>query len=699
MLIVEDTQEYGSVVGSSNAQYINSLASTYRSATQWFGVQHPGSSDYLDLLAGSTAGGSATTVVDELHAKGISWHAYIEGMPSACYSGTSTANGLYDTTHNPFRSFANYNASQPGGWCSGANLGTEGALPYPASPGVVSTLGGSTPPAFVWITPNDCDNMLGDSRSGSPCRGSSAAKLIQAGDAWLSTNLAPVLTSSWFAQNGVVIITWSQGTSNLGCCSTSVGGHVPTVVITSLNKGMGAFTSTGDHYGTLAAIENAYGVGLLGHSADLTNGALPLLHGDLGAAFGTPQTPGAISGTVTDSVTSQPVAGATVSDGAGSTPTDATGKYTLTNVVPGTYTITTSASGYTTQSATAVGVSPGATTTENVALVPQPGSITGTVTDVVTGQPVAGATVSYAGPKSTTGSATTATNGTYSFTSLPEGGYSVSASANGYVSWTGSAVVTPGSTTPEPIALTPQSGGISGRVTSSAGSKGPLAGAVVSYSGPSGTGSTTTAADGTYSLTNLVEGGYQVTASATNFAPLTATVPVPAGATAAQSFALAPGSSSITGTVTDSATGTPIAGAVVACSGGSATTNGSGVYTLSSLAPATYSLTVSAGGYATSPAASVTTTAGNSATKNFALTAQPGGVSGTVTDNSTNSPIAGATVTYSEAGGQVPMVVISSAAAGKGPIATPGNHFGTLRAIEQALNLPPAQRGQQHRQR
>ena len=41
----------------------------------------------------------------------------------------------------------------------------------------------------------------------------------------------------------------------------------------------------------------------------------------------------------------------------------------------------------------------------------------------------------------------------------------------------------------------------------------------------------------------------------------------------------------------------------------------------------------------------------------------------------------------SPAGGQVPLVVISSDASGGGAIASVGNHYGTLRAIEEAFGL------------
>jgi hypothetical protein len=282
MLIVMENREYGSIIGSSNAPYINSLAATYRSATKWYAVQHNSPHDYVQLLAGSDLGFpngtpySAKTVVDELNAKGvpIPWQAYMESMPSKCFTGT-TADGLYDTIHNPFRYFTNYNSTQSTGWCNNANVNTEGVLPYPGSTALVSTLNGPNAPDFVWITPNDCHNMHGDTKTGSTCASSTTSQLTKAGDTWLSSNLGPVISSQWFSQNGIIIITWDEGTTNLGCCGlTAPGGHIATVVISSNNKGKGNFTSIGDNYGTLAAIEKAYGVTLLLNSANSVNGDL-----------------------------------------------------------------------------------------------------------------------------------------------------------------------------------------------------------------------------------------------------------------------------------------------------------------------------------------------------------------------------------------------------------------------------------------
>jgi hypothetical protein len=286
MLIVEENRPYSTIIGSPYTPYINSLATTYRSATNWYAVQHQSQNDYVELISGSNQGipigkpYTALTLVDELHTKGIPWKAYMESLPSDCLKG-SVANGLYDVFHNPFHYFTRYGTTT-GKWCSTADLSTEGVVPYPGSSALVSALDATTAPDFVYLIPNDCHEMHGDTNTGSTCASDNQHQLIAAGDTWLSSNLGPVINSSWFKQNGIIIITWDESvsTDTTGCCGgVATGGHIPTIVITSLNKGLGTFTGVGDHYGTLAAIEKAFGVALLLNSANSING-------NLGGAFG-----------------------------------------------------------------------------------------------------------------------------------------------------------------------------------------------------------------------------------------------------------------------------------------------------------------------------------------------------------------------------------------------------------------------------
>jgi subtilisin family serine protease len=140
---------------------------------------------------------------------------------------------------------------------------------------------------------------------------------------------------------------------------------------------------------------------------------------------------GTLQGTVTDANSGNPIAGVTVSAVGPSnrtTTTDASGFYSVVAPV-GTYDVTASIFGYISQTVTGVAVNEGAATTQDFALTPAPShSVSGTVLD---GQnnPVENAAVTITGTPISP--ATTDANGAYSFASVPEGTYDVSASAGG----------------------------------------------------------------------------------------------------------------------------------------------------------------------------------------------------------------------------------------------------------------------------
>jgi hypothetical protein len=144
----------------------------------------------------------------------------------------------------------------------------------------------------------------------------------------------------------------------------------------------------------------------------------------------TSQPIGTLNGTVTDAGTNAPIAGATVSVAplGASTLTDASGNYSI--VLPvNTYDVTVGNFGYVSQTASGITVTDGGTTTQDFALVPAPShTVSGTVFDN-SNQPLASATVAILGTPIPT--ATTDANGFYSFASVPEGTYDVTATAGG----------------------------------------------------------------------------------------------------------------------------------------------------------------------------------------------------------------------------------------------------------------------------
>ena len=259
MLIVEENRSESDVIGSSDAPYINGLANQYGLATASYGQSHPSLPNYLALLSGSTQGVTddgtqysfaGPTLVDQLAQQGITWRAYMEGMPSACYGGASS--GEYAKKHDPFMYFRSItqNSSQ-----------CQNVVPFGSLHADLSSGNGAD---FIWVTPNLCDD-------GHDCSTATA-------DSWLAANLAPVLSSSWFEQNGVVIVTWDEGSDSSGCCSGAAGGHIATIVIAADQPHHTTSAQPVDHAGTLRTVEQLYGLPLLGDAACACSGVLtPLL--------------------------------------------------------------------------------------------------------------------------------------------------------------------------------------------------------------------------------------------------------------------------------------------------------------------------------------------------------------------------------------------------------------------------------------
>lgn len=238
---------------------------------------------------------------------------------------------------------------------------------------------------------------------------------------------------------------------------------------------------------------------------------------------------GSISGVVTDSVTGNPIVGARVcAMRGGNTITNESGEYLIENLTPGDYRVTASAEGYCGKTyPDMVTVVDGQTTTNiNFALapcVPPPrGSISGVVTDSVTGNPIVGARVSVMRG----GYAITNQNGEYAIENLRPGSYQVRASAAGYTPkvYPEPVIVIEGQITPNiNFALAPfvppQPGSISG-IVADAKTGNPIAGAVVNARTMIGNhhrnvnGRAITNPDGTYIIENLLPGDYRVMANA-----------------------------------------------------------------------------------------------------------------------------------------------------------------------------------------
>ncbi len=213
VLVVEENHSYSEVIGNSSMPYFNSLATKYGLATQYFANAHPSIPNYFMLTTGlpetldDNFSGTVSddNVVRVLVNAGKTWKAYEESIPSAGYLGKDS--GVYFRRHNPFTYLSDVqnNSAQV------ANI-----VPFTQ---FATDLASDALPQFSFITPN----AMNDGHDGT---------LAQA-DAWLQTNIAPLIADSAFQKSGLLIITFDEGAQS---DIDHVGGQVATIIISSAAK-------------------------------------------------------------------------------------------------------------------------------------------------------------------------------------------------------------------------------------------------------------------------------------------------------------------------------------------------------------------------------------------------------------------------------------------------------------------------------
>jgi hypothetical protein len=249
---------------------------------------------------------------------------------------------------------------------------------------------------------------------------------------------------------------------------------------------------------------------------------------------------GGIAGVVKDISSCSALANAPISSSAGSTITNSSGTYALSNLTPDTYAVVASYPGYVPVGRN-IEVGAGATASGKLFLGTGSGLFQGAVSDS-SGIALSGATVHLVGSASTSAfdeTITTDTSGKYYSGNIPGGTYQLTAGATGYNSLVVTASVGSGGTLTQNFGLTQAAttgGSVTGQVLKD-DTRTPVAGATVIYSGVS----TTANSSGVYTLNNVPAAStVSITASASGYASSTQLVAVASGATSTANFAMLP---------------------------------------------------------------------------------------------------------------------------------------------------------------
>jgi len=235
-IVVEENTDYTSVIGSSSMPYLNGLAQQYGLATQYYANTHPSIGNYFMMTVGKiiTNDDSYSNVVSDdnvvrrLLAAGKTWKSYAEDLPSVGYTGGDMGN--YARKHNVIALLSDV-VNDP--------VQKNNLVPFTQ---FATDLANSALPSYSFIVPNLCNDA-------HDCSLSTA-------DAWLQTNIDPLIKGAQFQQDGLLIILFDEAGGDNG----HGGGRVAWIAVSGKSKPGYRSTTLYQHASTLRLSLEVLGV-------------------------------------------------------------------------------------------------------------------------------------------------------------------------------------------------------------------------------------------------------------------------------------------------------------------------------------------------------------------------------------------------------------------------------------------------------
>jgi hypothetical protein len=236
-VVVEENNNYSSVIGNSSMPYLNGLAKTYGLGTQYYANTHPSIGNYFMLTTGQiitnndgyTGTVTADNVVRHLMTAGKTWKSYEESLPYAGYIQPDVGN--YTRRHCPLSFFSDV-----------VNSSSEKLNLVPFTQFATDLANGHLP-QYSFITPNLCNDAHNCS--------------LATADGWLKTHIAPLIASSTFKNGGLLIILFDESAND----NTHGGGRVAWVAVSPQFSKLGyKSTALYQHQNTLRLMLQGLGV-------------------------------------------------------------------------------------------------------------------------------------------------------------------------------------------------------------------------------------------------------------------------------------------------------------------------------------------------------------------------------------------------------------------------------------------------------
>ncbi len=243
-VVVEENRDQADVIGHPDMPYLNSLATQYGLATQYYADTHPSIGNYFMLTVGNIVTNndsysgivSDDNIVRQLVAAGKTWKSYAEDLPAVGYTGGDT--GRYARRHNVLALLSDV-----------AGSASQAARLVPFTQFFTDLATGALP-NYAFIVPNLCND-------GHDCP-------VATADAWLQMNIAPLVGSLDFQQSGLLIIVYDEATD---ADTTHGGGRVAWVAVSGRSKRRYRSTMFYQHESTLRLTAQALGLAVFPNRA------------------------------------------------------------------------------------------------------------------------------------------------------------------------------------------------------------------------------------------------------------------------------------------------------------------------------------------------------------------------------------------------------------------------------------------------
>lgn len=287
-VIVGENTELGQV-NKTNAPFLMSQVKPSAAwLTDYFAVTHFSEANYAAMTSGqfthcqqfdgaiASCHQDVPNIFHQLDTAGVPWKSWMESMPTPCQvtsAGAPKTLNHYAPKHNPAVFYDNVEgtggvwSADPSGQsdeCKTNDIPTGGTGPNDMSTFNAALKSGNVA-RFNYVVPNECE----DGHDNCQPQGNGVTQF----DNFLTAEVPLIMSSPAFGDDGVLLITYDEGTSNKGPASSKQFAGGGNVIFAALGPlvNPGVYGSSYNHYSLLRTWEDGYGIPEHpAHAADAT---------------------------------------------------------------------------------------------------------------------------------------------------------------------------------------------------------------------------------------------------------------------------------------------------------------------------------------------------------------------------------------------------------------------------------------------